>query len=215
MLSPGQRSSCNRVALQQRLAVYANTTYPRTVKTKHEITRLLHEWTDGSEAAGNQLAPLVYDELHRMAERLFRRERAGHTLQPTVLVNDLFANLVDADIDWQDRAHFFALAARMMRRLLVNHANARRALKRGGDALKITLDEGSIGQDTETELLNIEEALQSLAEIDERKATLIELQYFGGLSFREMEAVTGLSSSTIDRDLRLARAWLKDTLTKN
>lgn len=197
----------------QFLALWANTTYAQTVKTKHDITRLLHEWTDGSEAAGNQLAPLVYDELHRMANRLFRRERAGHTLQPTVLVNDLFANLVGVDIDWQDRAHFYALAARMMRRLLVNHANARRAEKRGGDAVKVTLDEGSIGG--EADLLDIEEALQSLAAIDERKANLIELQYFGGLTFREMEEVTGLSSSSIDRDLRLARAWLKDALTKN
>ncbi|MCH9695200.1 MAG: sigma-70 family RNA polymerase sigma factor [Gammaproteobacteria bacterium] len=180
-----------------------------------QITQLLNQWSSGDKDAEAALTPIVYDELMRMAKRLFRSENSGHTLQPTALVHEAFVKLIDVDVDWQDRAHFYSLAARMMRRLLVNHANARRAEKRGGGAVKVTLDEANVGADAEADLLNLEEALQGLAALDERKANLIELQYFGGLSFREMEAVTGLSSSTIDRDLRLARAWLKDALAKN
>ena len=147
----------------------------------------------------------------RHAERPFD---AGHTLQPTALVHEVYGRLVDADVAWQDRAHFYALAARMMRRLLVDHAKARSAAKRGG-GLRVTLDEASLpAGDADAELLDLDEALTALAELDPRKAELIQLQYFGGLSFREMEAVTGLSSSTLDRDLRMARAWLKDRLSK-
>jgi RNA polymerase sigma factor (TIGR02999 family) len=180
-----------------------------------EITQLLNQWAVGNDEAGEALAPLIYDELQSLARRLFRGEQRSHTLQPTALVHEAYAKLVDIDLTWQDRAHFFALAARMMRRFLVNHANARNAKKRGGDAVRVTLDEGSVAGDAEdADLLDLEEALQKFAEMDPRKAKLVELQYFGGLSFREMEEVTGLSSSTIDRDLRVARAWLKDFLAK-
>ena len=182
---------------------------------QQSITQLLNRWGTGDKEAEAQLTPMVYDELQRMAKRLFRSEKRSHTLQPTALVHEAFVKLVDVDVTWQDRAHFFSLAARMMRRLLVNHANARNAAKRGGDAIKVTLNESAVsGSDADADLLDLEEALQGLAELDPRKAELIELQYFGGLSFREMEEVTGLSSSTLDRDLRMARAWLKDQLTK-
>jgi len=180
-----------------------------------EITRLLNDWATGNDRAGDALAPLVYDELHKVAERLFRSERASHTLQPTALVHEIYAKLVDAEVDWQNRAHFYALAARMMRRLLVNYARTRAAEKRGGGGIRVTLDESSMpAGSTDAEFLDLDEALTSLAELDPRKAELIQMQYFGGLSFKEMEAITGLSSSTLDRDLRLARAWLKDRLTK-
>jgi len=180
-----------------------------------DITRLLNEWTSGDKRAGDALTPLVYDELHRIAARIFRSEQSGHTLQPTALVHEAYVNLVGADVSWQDRAHFYSLAARMMRRLLVNHANARNAAKRGGGAIRITLhDEQLAAAGAEAELLDLDDALTRLAALDERKAELVQLQYFGGLSFQEMEEVTGLSSSTLDRDLRFARAWLKDQLAR-
>lgn len=180
------------------------------------ITQLLNRWGSGDKEAEAALTPMVYDELQRTAKRLFRQENSGHTLQPTALVHEAFVKLVDADVTWQDRAHFFSLAARMMRRLLVNHANARNAAKRGGDAVKVTLNEAIVpGSSADADLLDLEEALQALGELDPRKAELIELQYFGGLSFKELEEVTGLSSSTLDRDLRMARAWLKDKISKS
>lgn len=161
------------------------------------------------------LTPLVYDELQSLARRLFRGERQSHTLQPTALVHEAYAKMINVDVTWQDRAHFFALAARMMRRLLVNHAKASNAIKRGGNNIKVTLNEDVVsGRGRDTVFLDLEEALQQFSDIDPRKAELIELQYFGGLSFEEMQEVTGLSSSTIDRELRVARAWLKDRLTK-
>ncbi|MEZ5499085.1 MAG: sigma-70 family RNA polymerase sigma factor [Steroidobacteraceae bacterium] len=185
------------------------------MSTKGDITRLLNDWAGGNQQAGDALAPLVYDELHRLAKRLFRRERDGHTLQPTALVHEVYAKLVDVDVAWQDRAHFYALAARMMRRLLVNHAAARSAAKRGGDVVRVTFDDANdIAVDSDSQLLDLDEALTQLGDLDPRKAELIQLQYFGGLTFAEMESVTGLSSSTLDRDLRLARAWLKDRLAR-
>lgn len=177
------------------------------------ITVLLQSWSEGNEQALEQLTPIVYEELHRQAINIFAGERAGHTLQPTALVNEAFAGLVGADVSWQNRTHFYALAARMMRRILVNHAKARGAQKRGGDAIAVTLDESRLGaDDVVADLLHLDEALAALEAEDKRGAELIELQYFAGLSFKEMETVTGLSSSTIDRDLRFARAWLKKRL---
>lgn len=181
-----------------------------------EITELLNQWSGGDEQAGEALTLLIYDELQALARRLFSGEKRSHTLQPTALVNEAWEKLVDVEVTWQDRAHFFALAARMMRRLLVNHANARQAAKRGGGAIRVTLHEGSVADArADEDMLDLEEALQRFAEIDRRKSELIELQYFGGLSFKEMQAVTGLSSSTIDRELRIARAWLKDYLSRD
>lgn len=182
---------------------------------KNNITQLLNGLAGGDQAAGDALAPLVYDELHKLAQRLFRTERKSHTLQPTALVNEIYAKLVDVDVSWQDRAHFFALAARMMRRLLVDYARTMNAEKRGGGDLRVTLYESSQpAQSPGSELLDLDDALTALTELDPRKAELVQLQYFGGLTFEEMEEVTGLSSSTLDRDLRLARAWLRDRLSK-
>jgi RNA polymerase sigma factor (TIGR02999 family) len=181
-----------------------------------DVTALLRSWSAGNPDAGDELAPLVYNELHRLAERIFRGEQHAHTLQPTVLVNEVFEELIDADVAWQDRAHFFALAARIMRRLLVDYARLRRARKRGGDGLRVTFDESQLAApDISAELLVFDEVLSDLAALDERKAELIQLQYFAGLSYAEMTEVTGLSSSTLDRDLRLARAWIKARLTEN
>ena len=178
-----------------------------------EITRLLHEWSGGDESALESLSPLIYDELHRLAKRAFSGEKASHTLQPTALVNEAYVKLVKVDVSWQDRAHFFGLAARMMRRLLINYANARATKKRGGDAVNVTLDESAVGgPDTDIRLLEIDAAITRLAAIDERKANIIELKYFGGLTGRELAEVTGLSTSTLGRELKLALAWLTDEL---
>ncbi|QDH35301.1 sigma-70 family RNA polymerase sigma factor [Porphyrobacter sp. YT40] len=176
-----------------------------------DITRLLGEWRKGDEDAEEALVPLVYDELHRQARRLMAGERAGHTIQPTALVHDAYLKLRGANVDWADRTHFFALSARLMRRLLVNHANARAARKRGGGDARVTLEEGSAqGTDTDLAIIELDEALQALRNLDPDKAQLIELQYFGGLSVGEMQEYTGLSSATIGRHLRFARAWMRD-----
>ncbi|MEE4143452.1 MAG: ECF-type sigma factor [Halieaceae bacterium] len=181
-----------------------------------DITLLLNEWADGSSLALEQLSPLVYEQLRKFAYRAFSREAGFHTLQPTALVNEVFIKLVDADVPWQNRAHFYALAARMMRRLLINYANEQNALKRGANFTRVLLDQEQLSSDapgtTHTDLLALNEGLEQLATTDMRKVELIELQYFAGLTFREMEEVTGLSSSTIDRELRFARAWLKKFL---
>ncbi len=181
-----------------------------------ELTGLLKNWGNGDKAAGDALTPLIYDELHKRAERLFRGENAAHTLQPTALVHEAYAKLIHVDIDWQDRAHFFALAARMMKRLLINHANARLAAKRGGDAIKVTLfDDQVAGADPDSDLLDLTAALKRLETHDARKAELVELKYFGGMTTEEISSVTNLSVATIGRDLRFARAWLKDQLSED
>jgi RNA polymerase sigma factor (TIGR02999 family) len=179
-----------------------------------EITALLNAWSRGDHAAADRLTPLIYEELRATARRLFRSEPDGHTLQPTALVHEAFARLVDVEITWADRAHFYALAARMMRRLLINQAQARRAAKRGGDAIRVTLiDDVAPASDVDADVLALSEALAKLEALDPPKAELIEMRYFGGLSIRELEAVTGRSSSSLGRDLRFARAWLKQQLS--
>jgi RNA polymerase sigma factor (TIGR02999 family) len=175
-----------------------------------EITELLRAWTGGDKRSLDELAPLVYEHLHRMAEKLFRSERANHTLQPTALVNEAFTQMVEADVDWQDRSHFFALAARLMRRILVDHARARCAAKRGGRAAPVSLDDVLvIAPEASDDVLELDEALGRLAATDERKAQMLELHYFGGLTFDEMSEVLGMSISTVSRELRFAKAWMK------
>lgn len=175
-----------------------------------EITGLLQRWGDGDQKAGDALVPLVYEELRRKAAQAFRGENSGHTLQPTALVNEAYAKLVDADVDWQSRAHFYALAARMMRRLLINHANARKAERRGGGAVHVTLERQDVlDEQSDPEMIALADALTALEELDERKSRLIEMQYFGGLTVEEMASVTDLSVATVGRELRFARAWLK------
>lgn len=188
--------------------------YRPSVGDSENITQLLSSWTGGNKACGEELTPLVYEELQRIARRIFRTEDAKHTLQPTALVHEAYVKLINIDVTWQDRAHFYALAARMMRRLLINHANARAAAKRGGGAVHVTLtDENSPSSDFDATLLDINQAMEGLAAYNQRMAELIELRYFGGLSVKEMIEITGLSERTIGRDIRFARAWLKDALS--
>ena len=175
-----------------------------------DITGLLQSWSAGDAHAGEALASIVYDELHRRAAQIFRSENAGHTLQPTALVNEAFVRLVDIEVEWQDRAHFYALCSRMIRRLLIDHANARRAQRRGGGAQHVTLgaaENASAAEDIE--LAALVDALESLETMDPDKARLIEMQYFGGLTVEEMSEVTGQAVATIGRHLRFARAWIK------
>ena len=183
---------------------------------EHDITRLLLNWREGDDEALDELTPLVYDRLRALAANLFRGESGGHTLQPTALVNELFQRLLGTDVDWHDRNHFFALSARMMRRILVNHATAKKAAKRGGNALRITLHEGSTPGDTGdiADILALDEALQALHAFDERKAQILEMHYFAGLTYTELADVMELAESTVHQDLRTAKAWLRSRLTE-
>jgi RNA polymerase sigma factor (TIGR02999 family) len=174
-----------------------------------EVTRLLVRWRDGDEAALEQLMPLVYDELRRLAERYMRSERPDHTLQATALVHEAYVRLAGVDVAWEDRIHFLSLAARMMRRVLVDHAKSGRRKKRGGGAAKVTLDDIELASPAPTsDLLALDDALTRLAAIDERKARAVELHFFGGLTYDETAAALGVSAATVDRDLRMAKAWL-------
>jgi len=174
------------------------------------ITHLLKEWSDGDERALDKLTPLVYEELRRRASRYLRRERRGHSLQTTALINEAFLRLIDArEVHWQDRAHFFAIAANLMRRVLVDHARRRDAEKRGGSALRLTLDEAlAVAKETDVDLLAIDEALDRLAKIDPQQARVVELRFFSGLTVDETAAALGVSPKTVKRDWSVARAWL-------
>lgn len=179
-----------------------------------EITRLLRSWSAGDEAALEQLTPLVYDELRGLAARAMRGERDPRTLQPTALVHEAYLALVNADVAWRDRVHFFALAARLMRRILVNAAHARRTLKRGAGAARVTLDEALVvSAEHDDQVLALHEAIEALAREDARKADVLELHYFGGLTYEEMAAALELSTSSLDRELRFAKAWLRGRLS--
>ena len=176
------------------------------------VTQLLRAWSDGDETALERLLPLVEAELRRLARRYMARERGGHTLQPTALVNEAFLGLLDArQVQWQDRAHFLGIAARLMRRVLVDHARSRGYQKRGGGAVRVTLTEGlaaAPGQAPPLDLVALDRALDELAVADARKARVIELRFFGGLSVEETSEVLHLSTDTIKRDWRLAKLWL-------
>ncbi|REJ86124.1 MAG: RNA polymerase subunit sigma-70 [Acidobacteria bacterium] len=181
--------------------------------TGQPVTHLLERWREGDSRALDELMPVVYDELRRVAARRMRDERPGHTLAPTDLLHEAYGRLVQADIPWQDRAHFFAVAAGTMRRILVDHARGRAARKRGGDAVRVTLDDSLPLDAAEPEtLLALHEALERLAELDQRKARVLELHLFAGLSYDETAAALDVSAATVDRDLRFARAWLQREL---
>ncbi len=175
-----------------------------------QITALLRAWRGGDQGARDQLVPMVYPELHRMAQHYMRRERAGHTLQTTALVNEVYLRLVDiAGVTWQDRAHFFAVSAQMMRRILVDAARARIAAKRGAGAPRVNLDDvPDVSSGRAGELMAIDEALNRFAEVDARKARVIELRFFGGLSVQETAEVLKISPQSVMRDWKLAKAWL-------
>jgi len=179
---------------------------PRTV------TRLLLEWRQGDAQALEALVPLVYDELRRLARLQMRGEADDRTLQPTALVHEAYARLIDLQLDWQDRAHFLSMAARTMRRVLVDHARARRAVKRGAGAVQVSLHDFHARTEPRLDLLAIDEALQALDRQEPRAATVIELYYFGGLTGREIAASLEISQATAERDLLFARSWLRREL---
>lgn len=187
-----------------------NADTPATPKPNpSEVTVLLQAWKAGDQAAGEELVPLVYNELHRISRSFLRKERANHTLQATALVNEAYMKLAEQNkIDWQNRAHFLSVAAQMMRRILINYWKERNAQKRGGGAVVLTLEEGQIGGKGGIDLEVLNDGLEKLAERDERKARLIELKFFGGLTEEELAEVLGVSVPTIRRDWRLARVWL-------
>ena len=180
--------------------------------TPKTVTRLLLDWREGNAEALEALVPLVYDELRRLARLQMRDEAAGHTLQPTALVHEAYARLIDLKLDWQDRSHFLNMAARTMRRVLVDHARTRRAAKRGAGAVEVTLHDFHAKDEPSIDLLAIDEALESLSRHDERAASAVELCYFGGLTGREIAEALGVSEATAERDLRFARSWLKREL---
>ena len=182
---------------------------------QQQVTQLLDEWREGDGAALEKLIPLVQPELQRLAHRYMSRERPGHTLQTTALLNDAYLELSDkTHPQWQNRAHFFAVAAQLMRRIMVDHARRRQAQKRGGDAIRVTLDESVASPEARAvELLALDEALEKLAQFDARKSEVVELRYFGGLTMEEIAEVLKIHVNTVTRDWRAARAWLFATLS--
>jgi RNA polymerase sigma factor (TIGR02999 family) len=184
--------------------------------SSQNITKLLLDWRNGDDEALDRLMPLVYEELRRMANRYMRNERRGHTLQTSALVNEAYLRLVDHEnIEWQNRAHFFGVAAQAMRRILVDHARSRNYLKHGGGARQVSLDEAAtLAEERAAELIALDEALRELAKMDERKSRVVELRYFGGLSVEETAEALGVSIPTVTRDWNTAKAWLLREMTK-
>jgi RNA polymerase sigma-70 factor (ECF subfamily) len=187
-----------------------------SVPPMDEVTALLQAWSAGDEAALEKLAPLVYEELRRTAHRYMAREQIGHTLQTTALVNEVYLRLVKArDVNWQNRAHFFAICARMMRRILTDFARSRRYLKRGGNAVRVAFNEAWFaGQESPADIAALDDALKALANFDERKSRVVELRFFGGLSEEEAAEVLRVSVKTVQGDWKLARAWLLRELSR-
>jgi len=185
-----------------------------TGSSTHEITLLLRAWTAGTEGASDKLMPLVYAELHRLAKAYMSRERLDHTLQTTALVNEAYLRLVDASqVEWQDRAHFFAMGAQVMRRILVDWARSHRSLKRGGDRRVVQLEEALVASpEADVDLVALDDALQKLNDLDPRKSQVVELRFFGGLSVEETASVLKVSVDTVMRDWKLAKGWLRREL---
>jgi RNA polymerase sigma factor (TIGR02999 family) len=179
--------------------------------TTRQVTQLLQAWSEGDETALDRLLPVVHQELRRLARRYMFGERPDHTLQTTALVNEAYLRLVNArQVNWQDRAHFFALSAQVMRRILVDSARAHRDQKRGGGTFKVTMDEAFVGpQEKGQDLVALDDLLKALAEVDPRKNRVVELRFFGGLSVEETAEVLQISPNTVLRDWRLAKMWLK------
>jgi RNA polymerase sigma factor (TIGR02999 family) len=182
----------------------------------NEVTQLLAAWGNGDQNALDQLMPLVYSELHRLAHRHIKKERPGHTLQTSALLNEAFLRLVDQrGVTWKSRAHFFAISAQMMRRILVDYARSRASAKRAGNAHQVSFDEELVvSRQRSEDILELHDALNELAGIDERKSKVVELKFFGGLSIEETAEVLGVSPGTVMRDWTLSKAWLKLAMTK-
>jgi len=188
---------------------------PRGATSNGDVSALLRAWSDGDQRAIQALTPIVYDELHRLARHYMRRERSGHSLQATALVNEAYMRLADyARMRWRDRAHFFAVSAQVMRRILVDHAR-RRNVKRGRGVRHVSLDDVVVvapGEDAGADLIALDEALVGLARLDPRKAQIVEMRFFGGLTVEEIGDVLKVSTGTIKRDWRAAKAWLYEEL---
>jgi RNA polymerase sigma factor (TIGR02999 family) len=184
-----------------------------TMHASQNVTQLLLAWERGDEAARDELIPLVYDALRRIARHHLRGERAGHTLQTTALINEAYLKLVEQSVPWQSREHFFGIAARLMRQILVDYARARQRLKRGGDLRQISLT-SAVGTENEqaADLLALNEALETLADVDPQKSRIVELRFFGGLTIEETARVMGISTPSVERGWRAARAWLQTEL---
>jgi RNA polymerase sigma factor (TIGR02999 family) len=182
---------------------------------RQQVTQLLQQWSNGNKQALDELMPVVYDQLRKLASNCLRAERPDHTLRATALVHEAYVRLVDSDVAWQDRVHFFAVSARMLRRILVDHAKSRNRDKRGGEFEKIPLDEAvMVGPQSDKGIVELDDALKRLATQDQRKSELIELLFFGGLTYDEAAAALKISPATVHRELILAKAWLYRELSQ-
>ena len=184
-------------------------------KSSPDVTKLLAAWSNGDTGALEELLPLVEDELHQLAHRYMQRERSNHTLQTTALVNEAYLKLVDQRVRWANRAHFFGIAAQIMRRILIDHARQHLGPQRGGGRTMSLEEIGEVGDDRSAELIALDEALQSLERLDTRKGQVVELRYFGGLSVDEIAQVLNVSPDTVTRDWRRAKAFLRRELSQN
>ena len=185
--------------------------------TGEEVTKLLIEWNRGNDSAKDVLVPLLYDELRRLAESYLRKERSAATLQPTALVHEAYLRLIAHNLpDWQSRSHFFGVAANLMRQILVDHARRQKSIKRGGGAPKASLDEAlDFAPEKSANIIALDDALNSLAAVDERKCRIIELRFFGGFTIEETARALGLSIGTIGKEQRMAEAWLHREVSRN
>jgi RNA polymerase sigma factor (TIGR02999 family) len=189
----------------------------KNLSDTQEVTGLLRAWSEGDQAALEELMPLVYEELRRLAKRYMAREQTGHTLQTTALVNEAYLRLIDArQVTWQNRSHFFAVSAQVMRHILVDFARRRQNLKRGGEAETVRLDDALlVAQEQSADLVALDDALRTLAALDPRQAQVVELRFFGGLSIEETATALGVSPGTVRRDWSLAQAWLFKEVSKS
>jgi RNA polymerase sigma factor (TIGR02999 family) len=183
-----------------------------TSSPTQSVTQMLVAWGDGDESARDALIPVVYEHLRRIARHHLRGERAGHTLQTSALINEAYLKLVDQSVSWQSRNHFFGIAARLMRQILVDHARARQRLKRGGDQYQISLTAAESEGQQSRDLLTLNEALETLARVDPLRSQIVELRFFGGLTIEETAQVMRVSTPTVERGWRAARAWLQTEL---
>jgi RNA polymerase sigma-70 factor, ECF subfamily len=179
-----------------------------------DVTRMLREWSAGDPSAADRLLPVLYDELHRLASSYLRRERTGHTLQSTALVNEAWMKLAEQSAPWQNRAHFLGVAAQAMRRILVDHARRKSALKRGGAEVRVTLADVAAPDGREVDLVHLDEALERLAALDARQAKMVTMRFFAGLTVEETAEALGVSEKTVKRDWAAAKAWLHRELAR-
>lgn len=179
-----------------------------SVSNQRQITQLLLAWGQGDEAARDQLIPIIYDELRRLARRHLRRERPGHTLQTSALVNEAYLKMAGQPVSWRGRAHFFGIAARLMRQILVDYSRLRDNGKHGGDWRRVSLDAADAGQEQSADVLALDDALQTLAKMSPQQSRIVELRFFGGLTIEETAEVLNVSHATVEREWRVARAWL-------